>query len=139
MKRDLHRVLPSKIKAVVRFLQAASQDGKRPPRCSTPQWLLSACTGHSLILCLIWHVEDGVMQMRPKTYLHFISWWRSLRETISPHNGDVPANASPILIYAAVVLAFFLAILEIDAHRGKLESLALLGNDYPIPAAFSGP
>jgi hypothetical protein len=79
------------------------------------------------------------MQIRPKTYLHFLSWWRSLRETIPPRNGDAPAKASPGLIYAVVVLAFFLAILEIDAHRGKLESLGLLGHDDQIPVAFLGP
>jgi hypothetical protein len=79
------------------------------------------------------------MQIRPKTYLHLISLWRSLRDAISPHHDDVPAEASPSLIYTAVVLAVFLAILEIDAHRGELASLGLLGHDYPIPAAFLGP
>jgi hypothetical protein len=79
------------------------------------------------------------MQIRPKTYLHFISLWRSLRETIPPHRGDVPGKTSPCLIYAVVVLAFFLAILEVDAHRAKLESLGFLGHDYQIPAAFLGP
>jgi hypothetical protein len=78
------------------------------------------------------------MQIRPKTYLHFISLWRSLRDAIPPHDGDVPA-ASPSLIYAAVVLVFLLAILEVDAHRGELEALGLLGHDYPIPTAFLGP
>jgi hypothetical protein len=79
------------------------------------------------------------MQIRPKTYLHLISLWRSIRDAIPPHHNDVPAEASPLLTHAAVVLAFFLAILEIDAHRGELESLGLLGHDYPIPAAFLGP
>lgn len=79
------------------------------------------------------------MQIRPKTYLHLISLWRSIRDAIPPHHDDVPAEASPSLIYAAVVLAFLLAILEIDAHRGEFESLGLLGHDYPIPAAFLGP
>ena len=78
------------------------------------------------------------MQIRPKTYLHFISLWRSLRDAI-PHHSDVTAEASPSLIYTAVVLASLLAILEVDAHRGELESLGLLGNAYPIPAAFLSP
>jgi hypothetical protein len=78
------------------------------------------------------------MQIRPKTYLHFISLWRS-RDAILPHHDDVPAEASPSLIYAVVVLAFLLAILEVDAHRGELESLGLLGHDYPIPTGFLGP
>jgi hypothetical protein len=79
------------------------------------------------------------MQIRPKTYLHLISLWRSLRDAISPHDDGVPAKASPSLIYIAVVLALLLAILEVDAHRGELESLGLLGSDYPIQAIFSGP
>jgi hypothetical protein len=79
------------------------------------------------------------MQIRPKTYLHLISLWRSLRDAISPHHDGVPAEASPSLIYAAVVLALLLAILEVDAHRGELESLGFLGNDYLIQAAFLGP
>ena len=79
------------------------------------------------------------MQMRPKTYLHFISLWRSLRDSIPPHHGDMPAEASPSLIYTTIVLAFLLAILEVDAYRGELESLGLLRHDYPIPAAFLGP
>jgi hypothetical protein len=79
------------------------------------------------------------MQIRPKTYLHFLSLWRSLRDAIPPHHNDVPREASPSLIYAAVVLAFLLAILEVDAHRGELEWLGLLPGDYPIPAAFLSP
>jgi hypothetical protein len=79
------------------------------------------------------------MQIRPKTYLHFISLWRSLRDAIPPRHDDVPAQASPSLLYTAVVLALLLAILEVDAHRGELESLGLLGHDYPISAAFLGP
>jgi hypothetical protein len=79
------------------------------------------------------------MQMRPKTYLHLISLWRSLRDSIPPHHGDMPAEASPSLIYTTIVLAFLLAILEVDAYRGELESLGLLRHDLPIPAAFLGP
>jgi hypothetical protein len=79
------------------------------------------------------------MQIRPKAYLHFISLWRSFRDSIPPHQRDARAEASPSLIYAVVVLVYLLAVLEIDAHRGELESLGLLGHDYPIPAAFLGP
>jgi hypothetical protein len=84
-------------------------------------------------------VKDDVMQIRSRTYMHFFSLWRSLRNAIPPHNGDAPAEASPSLIYAAVVLVFLLAILEIDVHRGELESLGLSGHDYSIPAAFLSP
>lgn len=79
------------------------------------------------------------MQMRPKAYLHLILLWRSLRDAMPPHDGNVPAEASPSLVYAAIVLAFLLAILEVDAHRVELEALGLLASDYPIPAAFVSP
>ena len=79
------------------------------------------------------------MQIRSKTYLHFISLWRSLRNLISPHDGDVPRQTSPSLIWIAVVLATFLAILEVDLHGGELESLGLRGNHAPPPAAFLSP
>lgn len=79
------------------------------------------------------------MQIRPKTYLHLISLWRSVRDTISPHRDGAPAKASPSLVYAAVVLAFLVAILEVDAHRVELQSLDLIGSDYPVPAGFLSP
>ena len=79
------------------------------------------------------------MQMRPRTYLHFISLWRSLRDAMLPRHGDAPAETSPLLIYTAVVLVLLLALLEIDAHRGTFESLGLWGHDYPILAGFLSP
>jgi hypothetical protein len=79
------------------------------------------------------------MQIRPKTYLHFMSAWRSLRDAIPPRDGAGPAETSPFLIYIAVILAFFLVVLEVDAHRGELKSLGLLGHDDPIQASFMGP
>ena len=79
------------------------------------------------------------MQMRVKAYLHLISLWRSLRHAIPPQRRNVPAEASPSLVYAAIVLAFLLAILEVDAHRVELEALGLLGHDSPIEDSFLGP
>ena len=79
------------------------------------------------------------MHIRSKTYLHLMSAWRSLRDAIPPRHDDVPAETSASLIYIAVVLAFLLAVLEIDAHRGELESLGLLGGNYPIQAPLLGP
>lgn len=79
------------------------------------------------------------MQIRSKTYLHFLLLRRLLRDAIPPRHGDVPTEASPLLIYIAVVLVFLLAILEVDAHRGALESLGLLAQDYSIPAVFVSP
>jgi hypothetical protein len=79
------------------------------------------------------------MQMRPKTYLHFMSLWRSLRGAMPPHHDDAPREASPVLIYAAVVLAFLLAIQVVNVHRSELERLGLLPSDYPIQDVALGP
>jgi hypothetical protein len=79
------------------------------------------------------------MQIRSRTYLQFISLWRSFRGSIAPHDRDAPAETSPALIYAAVVLALLLAILEVDLHRDGLESLSLLTSNLPIETAFMGP
>lgn len=79
------------------------------------------------------------MQIRSKAYLHFMLLRRSLRDAIPPRHADVPEEASPLLIYIAVVLMFLFAILEVDAHRGALESLGLLAHDYSIPATFVSP
>jgi hypothetical protein len=88
---------------------------------------------------LDWYVEDDVMQIRPKTYLHLISLWRMLHNTISPYREGVPGQASPTLIYTAIVLALLLAVLEIDAHRTELQSLGLLASNQFVPAALLGP
>jgi hypothetical protein len=79
------------------------------------------------------------MHIRSKTYLHLLTAWRLLRDAILPRHDDVPAETSPSLIYITVVLALLLAVLEIDAHRGGLESLGLLGGNNPIQAPLFGP
>ena len=79
------------------------------------------------------------MQMRSKTYLQFISLWRSFRGLITPHDGDASTETSTTLIFIAVVLAVSLAILEVDLHRDKLEALGLLTKDYPVAASFVSP
>jgi len=79
------------------------------------------------------------MQIRPKPYSHLISLWRSFLGSRSPHHGDLPAETSPSLIFVAVVLAFVLAILEVDRHHHELELLGLLRNDYAAPTAFLSP
>ncbi|WP_407147048.1 hypothetical protein [Bradyrhizobium sp. ORS 86] len=79
------------------------------------------------------------MQIRPKAYLHFISRWRSHRDTLPPHHSDVRDRASPTLIYATVVLAFLLAVLEIDAHRLELEQLGLLSGNHPVQVGLFSP
>ena len=79
------------------------------------------------------------MQIRSRTYLHFISVWRSLREPMPPRHDGAPAETSPSLIYIAVVLAFLLVVLEIDAHRAELETFGLLGHHYSTEAPLLGP
>ena len=79
------------------------------------------------------------MQMRSRTYFHFISLWRSFRDWMLPHVERAPAETSPSLIYIAVVLTFLLIILEMDDHRAELEALGLLTDNLPIPAVFLGP
>ena len=71
------------------------------------------------------------MQMRSRTYDHFISLWRSFRNWMS-HDERAPAETSPSLIYIAVVLTFLLIILEIDDHRAELEALGLLTDNFPM-------
>ena len=79
------------------------------------------------------------MQMRSRTYFHFISLWRSFRDWMLPHVERAPAETSPSLIYMAVVLTFLLIILEIDGHRAALKALGLLTDNFPIPAVFQSP
>ena len=79
------------------------------------------------------------MHIRSRTYLQFISLWRSFRHWILPQHVHAPAETSPFLIYVAVVLALLLAILEIDVHQGQLKSLGLVTAYVPIDAAFLGP
>jgi len=79
------------------------------------------------------------MQIRPRAYLQFISLWRSARAKRPPYHDTASRETSPSLIYAATVLAFLLAILEIDRHQGELEALGLLGRECPIQAVFLSP
>ena len=79
------------------------------------------------------------MQIQPWTYLRFTSWWRSFCHLTRPRDGGASAETSPLLIYIGVVLVLLLVVLEIDACQVELESLGLLANNYPIPAALLGP
>ena len=79
------------------------------------------------------------MQMRSRTHFHFISWWRSFRDRMPPHDERAPAETSPSLIYIAVVLTILLITMEIADHRAELEALGLLTDNLPIPAVFLGP
>jgi hypothetical protein len=84
-------------------------------------------------------LREGDMQIRSKAYLQFISVWRSLRDLMPPTDGDAPAGTSLSLLYAAVVLALLLTILEIDTHRGELEPTGLAKNNCAVEAIFMSP
>jgi hypothetical protein len=55
-----------------------------------------------------------------------------------PLKRGASAETSPLLIYVAGVLAFLFVVLESDAHQVELESLGILTNNYPVPAALLG-
>ena len=84
-------------------------------------------------------VKDDDMQIRSKAYLQFILLWRLLHNLIPPRDDDAPSKASPSLIYTAFVLAFLLAILEVDLHQGELQSIGLVKSTYPIEPFFVSP
>jgi len=77
--------------------------------------------------------------MRLKEYLQFGSLWRSLCDLRSPADQKTRTQASPALAFTAVVLAFFLAILLVDAHRGQLHSLGLLASENSVEAILLSP
>jgi hypothetical protein len=79
------------------------------------------------------------MQIRPWTYMQFTSLRRSLRLLLRPLDFGATAEASPLLIYIAVVVVLLLVVLEIDAHKIEPESLGLVANNYPVPPALLGP
>jgi hypothetical protein len=59
---------------------------------------------------------------------------------IPPHDNGAPAApTSRSLLYTAVVLALLLTILEIDLHRGELQSIGLVGHGYPVQSILIGP
>lgn len=78
------------------------------------------------------------MQIRFRAYQQFISF-RRLRGRFPPHDRGAPAPTSRSLLYLTVVLALLLAILEVDLHRGKLDSLGLVGNAYPVQSILMAP
>jgi len=72
------------------------------------------------------------MQIRFKAYLQLTFVRRLLRDSLQNGRGDAEARASPSLSLVAIVLALFLIILEIDAHRDALEAIGL-GRKYALP------
>ena len=78
------------------------------------------------------------MHIRSKAYGHFFSICRSLRDLVSPHDQSAPTQTSPSLVFAAVVLALLLTILEIDLHQPGLHLVELMNKDALNPM-FVGP
>jgi hypothetical protein len=127
----------SNLRAAVPF-HCAAQD--KAAVCGQASLASIAVLNHGTLISISnRHVVGDVMQIRSKTYLQFISWWRSFRGLMPPHDSDAPAEASPPLIYTTVVLALLRAILEVDSHRGQLQSVGLLTDTYAIQPAFMGP
>jgi hypothetical protein len=66
--------------------------------------------------------------VRRNLHSKLLSLGRALRDLASSNDNEVPAEASPVLIYIAVVLALLLAMLEIDLRGAELQSLGLLSD-----------
>ncbi|WP_249157942.1 hypothetical protein [Bradyrhizobium jicamae] len=67
-----------------------------------------------------------------------ISWLRAVRVSMTSPD-PAAGEASPLLIFTAVVLALLLAILEVDLHSADLQSLGLMGDAFSIAPAFKSP
>jgi hypothetical protein len=81
---------------------------------------------------------DG-MQMRSKAYLQMVSRLRALRVLVSSREAATQ-EASPLLVFVAVVLAMLLAMLEVDLHSIELQALGLTGGPFvPTDPAFVSP
>ena len=80
--------------------------------------------------------QDRQMQIRSKAYKRFIAVCRSFRELVSPHDQYVPTPTSPVLVYAAAVLALLLTMLEVDLHRADLHFTGLMSDGYPVDPIF---
>lgn len=80
------------------------------------------------------------MYIRPKAYFQALSRLRRLHIWLSLRPSLTNQDASPLLIFIAVVLALLLAILEVDQHGAALQSLGLLGDPTSTSLTnFMGP
>jgi hypothetical protein len=81
-----------------------------------------------------------MMYIRPKDYSQVLSRLRRLHIWLSLRPSLTNQDASPLLIFIAVVLALLLAILEVDQHGAALQSLGLLGDPTSTSLTnFMGP
>jgi len=77
------------------------------------------------------------MQIRSKAYFHMISGLRALRSLMPSHEEPTQQQASPLLMFISVVLAFLVAMLEVDLHSVELQALGL--SAFPIDPVFKMP
>ena len=79
------------------------------------------------------------MQIRSKAYLQMISRLRAAWSLMPPNKEPLSQEASPLLIFIAVVLGLLLAALEVDLHSADLQSLGLMSDALRIDPTFTGP
>jgi hypothetical protein len=79
------------------------------------------------------------MHIRPKTYLHLLSRLRGFRVLLSRDPAPTNQEASPLLIFIAIVLALLLAILEVDLHSTELRAPGLLGDSVAASSMLWAP
>lgn len=79
------------------------------------------------------------MRIRDKVYLQVILRLRMLGVWPSLSDDPIARQISPLLVFVTVVLALWLAILEVDLHRGELQSLGLIGGPFSVDPAFVSP
>jgi hypothetical protein len=89
-------------------------------------------TGSNLIF-----VNGDSMHIRSKAYLHFISLWRSYRNSMWGQF-DAPGKTSPSLVFTALVLAALLLVLELNDHWDELKSPGLASSESAV-SLFVGP
>ena len=78
------------------------------------------------------------MQVRSKAFVRIVSRLREVRAMVIA-NSAASQEASPLLIFIAVVLALLLAILVVDLHHAELQALWLIGDAFLIDAIFKSP
>jgi hypothetical protein len=83
--------------------------------------------------------KEGEMHIRIKSYGHFLSICRSLRDLMSPHDQSVPTETSPSLVFATTVSALLLTIPEIDLHRAELHLVGLMHETDALNPSFMSP
>jgi hypothetical protein len=74
-----------------------------------------------------------------RLYARLVSLHRAACILIFAQGKTAGTSASPILIYAVIVLLLILAVLEIDLHREELKALGLAGSEEGGWSPLVGP